>query len=102
VTHFEGRTFMESILSRAEGFKTTIYAGVNLSTVVQIDHTPISFFPRVAGEDEEGGARLNVPMLAVQTESLPSGNTKNGNKYLSWAFIEAANFAIRFRTSVPT
>jgi transposase len=25
-----------------------------------------------------------------------SGNTKNGNKYLSWAFIEAAHFAIRF------
>jgi transposase len=25
-----------------------------------------------------------------------TGNTKNGNKYLSWAFVEAANFAIRF------
>lgn len=24
------------------------------------------------------------------------GNTKNGNKYLAWAFIEAANFALRF------
>ncbi|MGB7291136.1 MAG: IS110 family transposase [Thermodesulfobacteriota bacterium] len=24
------------------------------------------------------------------------GNVKNGNKYLSWAFIEAANFATRF------
>ena len=24
------------------------------------------------------------------------GNTKNGNPYLSWAFIEAANFAVRF------
>ena len=24
------------------------------------------------------------------------GNAKNGNKYLSWAFVEAANFAIRF------
>ena len=24
------------------------------------------------------------------------GNTKNGNKYLAWAFIEAANFAIRY------
>jgi transposase len=24
------------------------------------------------------------------------GNTKNGNKYLSWAFIEAAHFAIRW------
>ena len=25
-----------------------------------------------------------------------TGNTKNGNKYLAWAFVEAANFAIRF------
>lgn len=24
------------------------------------------------------------------------GNTKNGNKYLAWAFVEAANFALRF------
>jgi transposase len=24
------------------------------------------------------------------------GNTKNGNPYLSWAFIEAANFALRY------
>ena len=23
-------------------------------------------------------------------------NKKNGNKYLSWAYVEAANFAIRF------
>jgi transposase len=23
------------------------------------------------------------------------GNTKNGNQYLSWAFVEAANFAVR-------
>ena len=23
------------------------------------------------------------------------GNTKNGNQYLAWAFIEAANFALR-------
>jgi transposase len=25
-----------------------------------------------------------------------SGNRKNGNKYLSWAYVEAAHFAIRF------
>jgi transposase len=24
------------------------------------------------------------------------GNTKNGNKYLAWAFVEAANFAMRY------
>jgi transposase len=29
-----------------------------------------------------------------------SGNTKNGNKYLAWAFIEAANFAIRYNPKV--
>jgi transposase len=23
-------------------------------------------------------------------------NTKNGNRYLAWAFVEAANFACRF------
>lgn len=24
------------------------------------------------------------------------GNTKNGNRYLAWAYVEAANFAIRY------
>jgi transposase len=28
------------------------------------------------------------------------GNTKNGNPYLSWAFVEAAHFATRFHPSV--
>jgi transposase len=29
-----------------------------------------------------------------------SGNTKNGNAFLCWAFIEAANFAIRFSPTI--
>jgi transposase len=29
-----------------------------------------------------------------------SGNTKNGNAYLCWAFMEAANFAIRFNPKI--
>jgi transposase len=28
------------------------------------------------------------------------GNTKNGNKYLAWAFVEAANFAIRYNAQI--
>jgi len=28
------------------------------------------------------------------------GNTKNGNKWLAWAFIEAANFAVRYNATV--
>ena len=27
------------------------------------------------------------------------GNTKNGNRYLAWAYVEAANFAIRYNES---
>ena len=27
------------------------------------------------------------------------GNTKNGNRYLSWAFVEAAHYAIRYSTA---
>ena len=30
------------------------------------------------------------------------GNTKNGNKYLAWAFIEAANFAIRYNSKIKS
>jgi transposase len=29
-----------------------------------------------------------------------SGNTKNGNQYLAWAFVEAANFAVRYYPQV--
>jgi len=29
-----------------------------------------------------------------------SGNTKNGNSFLCWAFIEAANFAIRYNETI--
>jgi len=29
-----------------------------------------------------------------------SGNTKNGNRYLSWAFVEAANFAARYEPQI--
>jgi transposase len=31
-----------------------------------------------------------------------SGNTKNGNKYLAWAFVEAANFAIRYNSKIKS
>ena len=44
----------------------------------------------------------------VKSERLSNGkkkgenNRKNGNKYLAWAFIEAANFAIRYNDKVKS
>ena len=29
-----------------------------------------------------------------------TGNTKNGNKYLAWAFVEAAHFAVRYNPCI--
>ena len=29
-----------------------------------------------------------------------AGNTKNGNRYLAWAFVEAANFAVRYSSAI--
>jgi len=28
------------------------------------------------------------------------GNTKNGNRYLAWAHVEAANFAVRYNAAI--
>jgi hypothetical protein len=43
----------------------------------------VSYCPCVKAERTSNGKKKGV------------GNTKNGNQYLAWAFIEAANFAIR-------
>lgn len=32
--------------------------------------------------------------------NVKSGNVKSGNKYLAWAFVEAANFAVRYEPAV--
>ena len=40
--------------------------------------------------------RIEKDDVLKQRQTQGKGNTKNGNKYLSWAFVEAANFAIRY------
>ncbi len=37
-----------------------------------------------------------------QRQEKGKGNTKNGNKYLAWAFVEAAHFAIRFNSKIKS
>ena len=43
-----------------------------------------------------GGARYSNGKKKGKT------NSKNGNKYLAWAFVEAANFAIRYNKTVKS
>src|ERR1700687_1782055 len=68
--------------------------GQTLATVIFLETGPID---RVA----EGGnfapyARCVDSVLTSNRKKKGEGNVKNGNKYLAWAFVEAANFAVRF------
>ena len=45
-------------------------------------------------------ARLVGSAYLSNKKRKGTGNTKNGNAYLCWAFIEAANFAIRYNPTI--
>jgi hypothetical protein len=51
-----------------------------------------------------GQLRLLQPLRGEQAltngKLKGRGNTKNGNKYLAWAYIEAANFAVRYSPEI--
>jgi transposase len=65
-----------------------------LALTIMLEVGDISRFPQVG--DYSSYCRC------VRSERLSNGkkkdenNRKNGNRYLSWAYVEAANFAIRF------
>ena len=45
----------------------------------------------------------SVPSIKTSNEKKKgTGNTKNGNKYLAWAYVEAANFFIRHNNSAKS
>ncbi|MDY6974310.1 MAG: transposase, partial [Thermodesulfobacteriota bacterium] len=64
-----------------------------LGLTIMLEAGDISRFPTVG--------RYSSYCRCVKSERLSNkkkkgeGNRKNGNKYLSWAYVEAANFAIR-------
>ncbi len=68
-----------------------------LASVIALETGPISRFPDVG---EYASYCRCVPTKRISNKKKKGeGNAKNGNKYLGWAFIEAANCAIR---SYPT
>lgn len=74
--------------------KTIPGIGDILTLTIMLEVGDICRFPKVGN--------YSSYCRCVKSEKLSNGkkkgknNTKNGNKYLSWAYVEAANFAIRF------
>lgn len=78
--------------------KTVPGIGIILALTIMLETGPIQRFAKVGNYASYcrcvGTTRLS------NGKQKGKGNAKNGNRYLSWAFVEAANFAIRYNDSI--
>ena len=65
-----------------------------LATTILLETGPIERFS--AAGNFASYARCVDSVRTSNGKKKGEGNTKNGNKYLAWAFVEAANFALRY------
>lgn len=74
--------------------KTIPGIGQVLATTIMLETGTITRFSEVGNFSSY--CRCVDSLHESNGKKKGSGNTKNGNKYLSWAFMEAANFALRY------
>lgn len=67
--------------------------GPILATTIMLETGTITRFAEVGNFSSY--CRCVNSRRESNSKTKGQGNTKNGNKYLAWAFVEAANFAIR-------
>jgi transposase len=96
------RTVTERIKLRPEFrfLKTVPGIGQILALTIMLETGDIRRFPTVG--DYASYCRCVGSQKLSNGKKKGAGNTKNGNKYLSWAFVEAANFAIRFSARIKS
>lgn len=90
------RRLQETVGSRPQyGWLTSVPGiGQTLATVILLESGPIDRFASVG--NYASYARCVDSVHTSNRKKKGEGNAKNGNKYLAWAFVEAANFAVRF------
>jgi transposase len=72
--------------------------GEILGLTIILETGPISRFKRVG--DYASYCRCVGSEKLSNGKRKGRGNTKNGNRYLAWAFVEAANFAVRYNAQI--
>ena len=87
---------LESVKLRPEYAHLLGIPGIGrvLAIVIMLETGDIRRFARV-GNYASYARCVNSTRLS-NGKKKGEGNTKNGNKYLAWAFVEAANFSLRF------
>lgn len=73
--------------------KTVPGIGEVLATTIMLETGTVTRFAKVGNFSSY--SRCVDSVHTSNGKKKGEGNVKNGNKYLSWAFIEAANFALR-------
>ena len=67
--------------------------GEMLATTIMLETGPMSALPQSATSPPMPLCRS---CASSNGKKKGEGNSRNGNKYLAWAFVEAANFALRY------
>ncbi|MGL1835196.1 IS110 family transposase, partial [Rhodocyclaceae bacterium SMB388] len=90
------KRLQEKVGARAEYALLTSVPGIGqvLATTILLETGPIDRF--AAAGNFASYARCVDSVHTSNGKKKGEGNTKNGNKYLAWAFVEAANFALRY------
>jgi transposase len=71
--------------------------GEVLATTIMLEMGTIERFARVG--DFASYARCVDSIRVSNGKKKGEGNRKNGNRYLAWAFVEAAHFALRYNAA---
>ena len=90
------KRLMERVSLRAEYrlLKTVPGIGDTLATTIMLETGSIGRFAHVGNFSSY--CRCVDSLRESNGKKKGEGNTRNGNKYLAWAFVEAANFAMRY------
>lgn len=90
------KRLQERVCPSAEYHLLTSVPGIGaaLATVILLETGPIDRFAEVG--HFASYARCVDSVRTSNHRKKGEGNVKNGNKYLAWAFVEAANFARRY------
>jgi transposase len=90
------KRLQEKLGERPEYALLTSVPGIGriLAAIILLETGPIERFRAVG--NYASYARCVDSQRLSNGKKKGEGNVKNGNKYLVWAFVEAANFALRF------
>jgi transposase len=80
--------------------KTVPGIGEILALTIMLETGDIGRFPSVG--NYASYCRCVGSQKISNGKKKGQGNTKNGNKYLAWAFVEAAHFAIQYNSKIKS